>query len=78
LAAINTDISILLTHAEYLPALSEPIDVYCEWVDACEAVAKNESTAAGKSTSDDKGRDDYEDDTRPASKGVLSDSEDGF
>ncbi len=51
--------------------------MYCEWVDACEAVAKNEE-GAGKSAGDDKARDDYEDDTRPASKGVLSDSEDGF
>jgi len=70
-------ISNLLTRADFFQALSEPIDVYCEWVDACEAVAKNEE-GAGKSAGDDKARDDYEDDTRPASKGVLSDSEDGF
>lgn len=52
--------------------------MYCEWVDACEAVAKNEGAAASKYADDDKSRDDYEEDTRPSNKGILSDSEEGF
>ena len=62
-------------------ALSEPIDVYCEWVDACEAVAKSEkpSYSAEKSSLADNSRlDETEEYGDGPSKTGASDSEDGY
>lgn len=53
-------------------SLSEPIDIYSDWVDACEAVAQEESELAknGKSLLDD------DDDGDGESKDVKDDDDD--
>lgn len=59
----------------FLLALSEPIDVYSEWVDACEAVAKNPDPAGGEEEdlSDTEARDqEEEDEDRPTNSRTSS------
>ncbi|VVT50950.1 uncharacterized protein SAPINGB_P002934 [Magnusiomyces paraingens] len=63
-------------------ALSEPIDVYCEWVDACEAVAKKGQSGDEEGEGEGHDSDGYgETSSRPSGRAgsrpsALSDEED--
>lgn len=47
-------------------SLSEPIDIYSNWIDACEAVAEEEAERNQEGEDDDEG--DYNDEDKPVIK----------